>query len=82
VGANAQVGPELDAGLSNDSDDGADSNGPGIKVNRTISKGVGAGMSHHGSGKAKSTPELSLSIDGLNHFQQRFVAGGGKSIFH
>jgi len=33
-------------------------------------------MPHAGSSKAKSHPELVLSIDALNHFEQRFVAAG------
>jgi hypothetical protein len=61
-------------------DDGSDAGGPGISVNRTVSKGPGAGMRHSGSGKAKSNPELSLSVDALNHFQQRFVAAGGNQF--
>ena len=53
---------------------------PGIAVNRSISKASGSPMPHGGSGKAKSNPELVLSIDALNHFQQRFVAGGGNQF--
>jgi hypothetical protein len=37
-------------------------------------------MSHNGNGKAKSNPELSLSIDGLNHFNQRFGANNGNQF--
>jgi hypothetical protein len=37
-------------------------------------------MSHGGNAKAKSNPELMLSIDALNHFQQRFIAGGGNQF--
>jgi hypothetical protein len=80
INANAQQGPELDAGLSGNDADGSDASGSGISVNRTISKGPGSGLSHHGSGKAKSNPELSLSVDALNHFQQRFVAAGGNQF--
>jgi hypothetical protein len=81
INANAEQGPEVDAALAGDSnDDGSDAGGPGISVNRTISKGPGLGMVHHGSGQAKSNPELSLSVDALNHFQQRFVAAGGNQF--
>src|SRR5712664_2188728 len=81
VNANAEQGPEVDAALAGDNnDDGSDAGGPGISVNRTVSKGPGAGMVHHGSGQAKSNPELSLSVDALNHFQQRFVAAGGNQF--
>jgi hypothetical protein len=81
INANAEQGPEVDSALAGDSnDDGSDAGGPGISVNRTVSKGPGTGMVHHGSGKAKSNPELSLSVDALNHFQQRFVAAGGNQF--
>src|SRR5260370_19861877 len=81
INANAEQGPEVDSALAGDSnDDGSDAGGPGISVNRTISKGPGTGMVHHGSGQAKSNPELSLSVDALNHFQQRFVAAGGNQF--
>src|SRR5579864_6858896 len=78
LNAKAGQGPELDSALSgDDSDDGSDASGSGISVNRTVANGAGIGMTHHGSGNAKSNPELSLTVDALNHFQQRFVAGGG-----
>ena len=80
MNANAQQGPELDAGLAGNDADGSDASGSGVSVNRTISKGAGGGVSHSGNAKAKSNPELSLSIDALNHFQQRFVAAGGNQF--
>ncbi len=52
----------------------------GPAVNRTISKGPGVPRGHGGNGKAKSNPELALTIDGINHFQQRFVAAGGNQF--
>src|SRR5437899_5834399 len=78
----ATQGPEFDSALvSGDADSGGDDGGgPAVSVNRTISKGPGSPMSHHGSANAKSNPELTLSIDGINHFQQRFVAGGGNQF--
>jgi hypothetical protein len=79
---NASRGPELNSavigGDSHDSD--SDQAGPGIAVNRTIAKHPGSPRSHGGNGKAKSNPELTLSIDALNHFQQRFVAAGGNQF--
>src|SRR6202140_226702 len=80
--ANAQQGPEVDSALvGNDADGSGDDNGgPGIAVNRTIAKGPGSALGHRGNGKAKSNPELALSIDGINHYQQRSVAAGGNQF--
>ena len=81
AGANAQQGPELDSALIGDDADGpGDGGGPGIAVNRTIAKAPGSPLGTAGNGKAKSNPELALSIDGINHFQQRFVAGGANQF--
>lgn len=82
VNANSAQGPEFDSAVFGNDADSSDNDGggPGIAVNRTISKGSGSPRSHHGSANAKSNPELTLSIDGLNHFQQRFVAGGGNQF--
>jgi hypothetical protein len=77
---NAQQGPELDSALAGDDNDGSDGSGPGISVNRGIAKGPGTGMQHAGSAKAKSNPELILSVDAINHFEQRFVAAGGNQF--
>jgi hypothetical protein len=76
-------GPELDSALiGNDPDASSlnDASAPGIAVNRTISRAPGSPMSHPGNGKAKSNPELLLSIDGLNHFSQRFGANKGNQF--
>jgi hypothetical protein len=70
----------LDSALAGDDSDDSDGSGPGISVNRGIAKGPGAGMRHSGSGKAKSNPELSFSLDGINHLEQRFVAGGANQF--
>src|SRR5713101_6229911 len=80
--ADTGQGPEFESALvGDDADSGdSDSGGPGIAVNRSISKGPGGPISHRGSAKAKSNPELMLSLDGINHFQQRFVAGGGNQF--
>ena len=76
ISANALTGPELDSALAGDDNDDSDGNGPAISLNRGIAKGPGAGVRNSGSAKAKSNPELSFSLDGINHFKQRFVAGG------
>jgi hypothetical protein len=80
MSANAAQGPELDSALAGDDNDGSDGGGPGISVNRGIAKGPGAGVRSSGSGKAKSNPELNLSVDAINHFEQRFVAAGGNQF--
>ncbi|HKW62384.1 MAG TPA: hypothetical protein VJN89_07565 [Candidatus Acidoferrum sp.] len=79
--ANALAGPELDSALvGDDADGGDDDSGQSITINRTIAKGPGAAINHGGNLNAKSNPELMLSMDGINHFQQRFVAGGGNQF--
>lgn len=82
--ANALNGPEFDSALiGNDPDADSlsgDASGPGISINRSIANGPGSPVGNGGSAKAKSNPELVLSIDALNHFQQRFVAGGGNQF--
>lgn len=78
--ASAQQGPELDSALAGDDSGDSDGSGGGISVNRGIAKGPGAGVSSSGSVKAKSNPELNLSVDGINHFEQRFVAAGGNQF--
>ena len=79
---NAAQGPEIDSALVGGDADNSDNDqpGPGIALHRTIAKGPGSPMSAKGNGAAKSNPELMLSIDALNHFQQRFVAGGGNQF--
>src|SRR5260221_219194 len=74
MNASAQLGPEVDSALVGDADDNSDAGGHGISVNRGIAKGRGVGVRSSGSGRAKSNPELILSMDGINHFEQRFVA--------
>jgi hypothetical protein len=82
VAINNGQGPELDSALIGNDADGSDNDagGSGIAINRTISKGPGSPMSHAGNGKAKSNPELLASIDGLNHFDQRFGAANGNQF--
>lgn len=76
----AVQGPEFDSAVIGNDTDGADSSGPGISINRTISTGTGSPISHPGNTRAKSNPQLMLSIDALDHFEQRFVAGGGNQF--
>jgi hypothetical protein len=83
INANAGVGPELDSAvIGNDSDSSTlnGTAGPGIALNRSIASGPGSPMPHPGSARAESHPELQLSIDALNHFEQRFVAAGGNQF--
>src|SRR5712692_2172814 len=51
---------------------------PGSIVNRSQSQPHGNGASVNGSQKAKSSPELNVSFDGLNHRQQRLANGGNQ----
>ena len=51
---------------------------PGSIVNRSQSQPHGNGASVNGSQKAKSSPELNLSFDGLNHRNQRLANGGNQ----
>jgi len=82
IAADNGQGPELDSALTGNDADGSDSDagGPGIAINRTISKGPGSPMSHGGNGRAKSNPELLASINGLDHFDQRFGAANGNQF--
>lgn len=82
VATSTGQGPELDSALIGNDADGNDSDGggPGIAINRTISKGPGSPMSHAGNGQAKSNPELATSINGLDHFDQRFGAANGNQF--
>ena len=82
IAADNGQGPELDSALTGNDADGSDSDagGPGIAINRTISTGPGSPMSHGGNGKAKSNPELVASIDGLDHYDQRFGAANGNQF--
>jgi len=70
-------GPELDPALTGD-DENSPSPGPPQKVNRTIAKSTGNPLHSTGHEKAKSNPELLLSIDGLNHFDTRFSNEGNQ----
>lgn len=84
ISGSAGVGPEIDSALiGNDPDAGSlngDASGPGIAINRSLGTGPGSPIGNGGSAKAKSNPELAQSFDALNHFEQRFVAGGGNQF--
>jgi len=75
---NAGLGnPEIDPATV--ADDGADTPlSGGTKINRSIATHAGNGPSVPGNSKAKSNPELALSFDGLNHYNQRTANGGNQ----
>jgi hypothetical protein len=84
ISPSAGIGPEVDSALvGNDADAdslNSDASGAGVSLNRSVAKGPGAPIGRAGSAKAKSNPGLTLSFDALNHFDQRFVAGGGNQF--
>ena len=47
-------------------------------VERSLSSGVGKGVSAQTGIRAKSNPELKASFEGLNFFHQRFARGGNQ----
>jgi hypothetical protein len=61
-----------------DEPDGSPGPFPGFPVNRSLSKGVGKGISVQSGKKAKSNPQLNFSFAGLNHYQQRYARGGNQ----
>jgi hypothetical protein len=75
---NSLVGnPELDPAMAGD--DGADTPLSGGKiVNRSIATVTGSGPTVPGNAEAKSNPALTLSFQGLDHFDQRFANGGNQ----
>jgi hypothetical protein len=74
--------PELDPGLEALEGTEADLAGMfksgGKVINRSIAKGSGIGAATTSSKKAKSNPELILTVDGLNFRQQRLANGGNQ----
>ena len=74
--------PEFDEGLGvlETTDGNLASQFPsgGRMVNRSIAKSVGEGPAMNSSRRAKSNPELALSIDGLNFRQQRLANNGNQ----
>jgi hypothetical protein len=61
-----------------DEADGSPGPYPGIIVNRSLSKGVGKGVSVNSGKKAKSNPQFNTGFEGLNHYQQRYSRGGNQ----
>jgi hypothetical protein len=51
---------------------------PGVIVNRSISRGVGNGVSVNSGPKAKSNPQFDTGFEGLNFYQQRYARGGNQ----
>jgi hypothetical protein len=75
--SSAAGNPELDPAMAGD--DGADTPLSGGKiVNRSIATQTGSGPTVPGNAKAKSNPALTLSFQGLDHFDQRFANGGNQ----
>jgi hypothetical protein len=60
-----------------DSEEGPDAYG-GTIVDRSLSTGVGQGVSVNSGKKAKSNPTFNFGFQGLNHYQQRFARGGNQ----
>src|SRR4051794_32746734 len=61
-----------------DEEDGSPGPYPGTIVNRSLSRGLGNGVSVKSGPKAKSNPTLNSSFEGLNLYQQRFARGGNQ----
>ena len=51
---------------------------PGSIVNRSLSRGVGKGVSVNSGKKAKSNPTFNTGFEGLNLYQQRYARGGNQ----
>jgi hypothetical protein len=60
-----------------DSDQGPDPFA-GTIVDRSLSKGVGNGVSVNSGKKAKSNPQFNFGFEGLNFYQQRYARGGNQ----
>ena len=74
--SSAANGPELDPATSSEDNDGHAYGG--TITNRSIAKHGGQGVSVNSGKKAKSNPELNLSAEGLNLYQQRYANGGNQ----
>ncbi len=78
----AVVGNDTDGG--DDDDLGFDIDGPGTaesgktKINRSIAQTEGQGQQGSDHGHAVSNPEVRLSFQGLNFFDQRFANNGNQ----
>jgi hypothetical protein len=51
---------------------------PGTIVNRSLSKGIGKGVSVNSGKKAKSNPQFNTGFEGLNFYQQRYARSGNQ----
>src|SRR5689334_23432025 len=51
---------------------------PGSIVDRSLSRGVGQGVSVNSGPKAKSKQQLNVSFEGLNFYQQRYARSGNQ----
>src|SRR5215216_5617539 len=47
-------------------------------IDRSLSTGVGHGVSVNSGKKAKSTPQFKIGFEGLNFYQQRYARGGNQ----
>ncbi len=47
-------------------------------IDRSLSTGVGKGVSVNSGKKAKSNPTFNIGFEGLNHYQQRYSRGGNQ----
>ena len=61
-----------------DNPDGSPGPYPGIITDRSLSNGVGNGVSVNSGKKAKSNPTFNSGFEGLNHYQQRYSRGGNQ----
>jgi hypothetical protein len=61
-----------------DQDDGSPGPYPGVIVNRSLSRGVGSGVSIKSGARAKSNPTFDFGFEGLNFYQQRYARGGNQ----
>jgi hypothetical protein len=77
-GGAATTSIEFDEGLDNDADFDVDATGGQPRVNRTVAQGVGQGPKVAGRARAKSNPQLSNTLAGLNFHDQRFANGGNQ----
>lgn len=73
----ALKGPETDPAIADVDADEAVAEGAVVK-DRSIAKYSGPAVPTNGRGKAKSNPEMALSFDALNAFQQRFANSGNQ----
>ncbi len=72
---------ELNPATSGGDTDGGNDATASVSINRPIKAGLRPSSVHgNGSARAKSNPEIGASFDGLNLFQQRYVADSGNQF--